>query len=316
MYWLRNEQKVQVCDLPAGRQAQVTMHKEPNAENKKLLFKNNHMKKIRLYAAATFVAAISFTSCKNDDKNTEMKEPKLKEENITYTGDSITMNGYVVYDENVEGARPAVLVVHEWWGMNDYAKMRARELAKLGYIAMALDMYGDGKQADNPDSAGKLATPFYMDPQMAKSRFDAAVTKLKTYSQVDATKVAAIGYCFGGAMVLNMAKLGNDLAGVVSFHGNLNVVPADKNLLKSQVLVCHGGADPFVPQAEADQFKKQMDSIGAKYTFKEYAGASHAFTNPNATAMGEKFKIPIKYDAAADSASWKDMKQFFNSIFK
>lgn len=245
-----------------------------------------------------------------------MKEPKLKEENVTYTGDSITMNGYVVYDENIEGTRPAVLVVHEWWGLNDYAKMRARELAKLGYIAMAVDMYGDGKQADNPDSAGKLATPFYTNPQMAKTRFDAALAKLKTYSQADNNKVAAIGYCFGGAMVLNMAKLGDDLTGVVSFHGNLNVVPADKDLLKAQILVCHGAADPFVPQAEVDIFKKQMDSIGATYTFKAYPGAVHAFTNPNATAMGEKFKIPIKYDAAADSASWQDMKNFFNTIFK
>lgn len=276
------------------------------------------MKQFRFFTAATLLAAILLTSCKNDNKKTvpDMKEPLLKEENITYTGDSITMNGYVVYDENIEGARPAVLVVHEWWGMNDYAKMRARELAKLGYIAMALDMYGDGKQARNPDSAGKLATPFYMNPQMAKTRFDAALAKLKTYGQANASKVAAIGYCFGGAMVLNMAKLGDDLAGVVSFHGNLNVVPADKNLLKAKILVCHGAADPFVPQAEVDQFKKQMDSIGANYTFKAYEGATHAFTNPDATAMGEKFKIPIKYDAAADSASWKDMKDFFTTIFK
>lgn len=276
------------------------------------------MKQFRLFTAAIIVAAFSLTSCKNEEKKTEpeMKELKLKEENITYTGDSITMNGYVVYDENMEGARPAVLVVHEWWGMNEYAKMRARELAKLGYIAMAVDMYGDGKQADNPDSAGKLATPFYMDPQMAKTRFDAALTKLKTYSQADVNKVAAIGYCFGGAMVLNMAKLGEDLKAVVSFHGNLIGVPINKDLLKAQVLVCHGAADPFVPQAEVDQFKKQMDSIGAKYTFKAYQGATHAFTNPNATAMGEKFKIPIKYDAAADSASWKDMKDFFSTTLK
>lgn len=264
------------------------------------------------------MAIITFSSCKSGDKKTEpeIKEPKFKEENITYSGDSITMNGFVVYDENVEGARPAVLVVHEWWGLNDYSKMRARELAKLGYIAMAIDMYGNGKQADNPDSAGKLSGPFYGDPQMAKRRFDAALDKLKKYSQTDANKVAAIGYCFGGAMVINMAKLGDNLAGVVSFHGNLNVVPADKNLLKAAILVCHGAVDPFVPQSEVDKFKKQMDSIGAKYTFKEYPDAVHAFTNPDATALGEKFKIPIKYNAAADTASWNDMKTFFGNIFK
>ena len=276
------------------------------------------MKFNRFLLTPILTSAILFTSCKSNNSKAapEMKEPKLKEENITYTGDSITMNGFVVYDENTEGARPAILVVHEWWGLNDYSKMRARELAKLGYIAMAVDMYGNGKQADNPDSAGKLATPFYMNPQMAKTRFDAALAKLISYSQADVNKTAAIGYCFGGAQVLNMAKLGDDLKGVVSFHGNLNVVPANKDLLKAQILVCHGAADPFVPQAEADQFKKQMDSIGAKYTFKTYEGATHAFTNPNATAIGEKFNIPIKYNAAADSASWKDMKNFFDTIFK
>ena len=276
------------------------------------------MKLNRFLPTAILASVILFTSCKSNDKKAtpEMKESKLKEENITYTGDSITMNGFVVYDENIEGARPAILVVHEWWGLNDYSKMRARELAKLGYIAMAVDMYGNGKQADSPDSAGKLATPFYMNPQMAKTRFDAALAKLISYSQADASKTAAIGYCFGGAQVLNMAKLGDDLKGVVSFHGNLNGVPANKDLLKAQILVCHGAADPFVPQSEADQFKKQMDSIGAKYTFKTYEGATHAFTNPNATAIGEKFNIPIKYNAAADSASWKDMKDFFDTIFK
>jgi dienelactone hydrolase len=276
------------------------------------------MKLQRILSIAALATGMLFTACKNSDKKkeTEMKEPKLKEENITYTGDSITMNGYVVYDENTEGARPAVLVVHEWWGLNDYSKMRARELAKLGYIAMAVDMYGDGKQADNPDSALKLAMPFYVNPKMAKTRFDAAFAKLKTYPQVDGAKMGAIGYCFGGAQVLNMAKLGDDLKGVVSFHGNLNVVPANKDLLKADVLVCHGAADPMVLQAEVDLFKKQMDSIGAKYTVKSYEGAMHAFTNPNATALGEKFKLGIKYNAAADTASWNDMKAFFDRIFK
>ena len=276
----------------------------------------------RLLPATALAVSISLISCNSTDKKPEakMKEPKLKEENITYSTsdikDSLILDGYVVYDENIEGNRPAIIVVHEWWGLNDYAKKRARDLAKLGYIAIALDMYGNGKRGDNPDAAGKLATPFYTNPQMAKQRFDAALVKLKTYSQADPEKVAAIGYCFGGAQVLNMAKLGDDLKGVVSFHGNLNVVPPNKDLLKAQILVCHGADDPFVPQAEVDQFKKQMDSIGAKYTFKSYEGAVHAFTNPDATAMGEKFKIPIKYNAAADSASWKDMRDFFDTIFK
>jgi dienelactone hydrolase len=280
------------------------------------------MKLQQLFYTILLVTIISFSSCNNEDKKTgtdtkeiEIKESKLKEENVNYTGDGITMNGFVVYDENKEGARPAVLVIHEWWGLNDYPKSRARQLAELGYIAMAIDMFGNGKTADNPDSAGKYIKPFYSDPQMTKARFDAALARLKTYAQADPNKIAAIGYCFGGAMVLNLARLGEDLKGVVSFHGNLLGVPPDKNKLKADVLVCHGAADTFVPQKEVDMFKKQMDSVGAKYTFKVYEGATHAFTNPDATAMGEKFKIPIKYNAAADSASWNDMKAFFGKIF-
>ena len=276
------------------------------------------MKPLQLLSFTILTSITLLLSCKNEDKKkeAEMKEPMLKEENVTYSGDSVTMNGFVVYDENSKGARPAILVVHEWWGLNDYSKMRARELAKLGYIAMAIDMYGDGKQADNPELAGQLATPFYADPQMAKRRFDAAVTKLKTYSQTNVTSIGAIGYCFGGTQVLNMANLGEDLKAVVSFHGGLQVVQPDKSTLKADVLVCHGGADPFVPQEQVDQFRKQMDSIGAKYTFKVYEGSTHAFTNPNATAMGEKFQLPIKYNAAADTASWNDMKAFLGKTLK
>jgi len=180
---------------------------------------------------------------------------------------------------------------------------------------MAVDMYGNGKRADNPTDAGNLAMPFYQNPQLAKTNFDAALNKFKTYDQVDANNIAAIGYCFGGGVLLNLARMGEDLKGVVSFHGSLVGTPADKNLLKAKILVCHGNDDKFVPQTEVDQFKKQMDSIGASYIFKGYDGATHAFTNPNATAMGQKFNLPIAYNAAADTASWNEMKGFFKNIF-
>ncbi|HLO37667.1 MAG TPA: dienelactone hydrolase family protein [Lacibacter sp.] len=264
------------------------------------------------------LAILAFAACNNEEAKTtaEVKAPVLKEENVTFTSDTNSMNGFVVYDENIEGTRPAILIVPEWWGLNDYAMMRARELAKLGYIAMAMDMYGHGKIADNPDSAGALAGPFYQNPQLAKTRMEQALSKLKSYKQADANNIAAIGYCFGGAMVLNTARMGLDVKGVVSFHGNLVGTPLNKDLLKAKILVCHGAADSFVPATEVATFKQQMDSAGIPYTFKEYADAVHAFTNPNATAMGEKFKIPIKYNAAADSASWKDMKEFFTSLFQ
>jgi dienelactone hydrolase len=276
------------------------------------------MKKMTLRYLLPVLAIVAFTACNNEEAKTaaETKQPLLKEENISFTSDTNSMNGFVVYDENIEGARPAILIVPEWWGLNDYAMMRARELAKLGYIAMAMDMYGHGKIADNPDSAGAAAGPFYQNPQLAKTRMEQALSKLKSYKQADANNVAAIGYCFGGAMVLNTARMGLDVKGVVSFHGNLVGTPLNKELLKAKILVCHGAADPFVPATEVATFKQQMDSAGISYTFKEYADAVHAFTNPNATAMGEKFNIPIKYNAAADSASWKDMKDFFTSLFQ
>ena len=240
---------------------------------------------------------------------------QIKEEAITYNADTVTMNGYLAYDSSNEKQRPVILIVHEWWGLNDYTKSRARQLAELGYLAMAVDMYGNGKQADDPQLAGQLATPFYINPAMAKARFDAAMELVKKMPEADTSQVAAIGYCFGGTQVLNMAKLGSPLAGVVSFHGGLAGVPADKNLLKAAILVCHGEADSFVPTAEVTQFKKEMDSIGANYTFKAYANATHAFTNPGATEKGKKYDMPIEYNAAADSASWNDMKAFFGKIF-
>ena len=274
---------------------------------------------------ALFAIAISLIySCNNaektgtgtDNKATEAeKSAMIAEENVTYSAGGVNMNGFISYDSAMEGKRPIVMVIHEWWGLNDYVKMRARELARLGYLAMAVDMFGNGKQADNPDSAGKLAGPFYADPQMAKARFDAGLQYIMQNSLADTSKVAAIGYCFGGGMALNIARLGENLDGVVSFHGNLVGTSANKDLLKAKILVCHGAADPFVPQAEVDKFKKQMDSIGANYTFKAYDSATHACTNPNATATGQKYNIPIAYNAKADSASWEDMKQFFRIIF-
>ena len=239
---------------------------------------------------------------------------QLKEDNISYSADTVNMNGYVVYSDSTSEKRPAVLVVHEWWGLNDYAKKRARQLADLGYIAMAVDMFGNGRTADNPDQAMALAMPFYQNPQLAKNRLDAALAKLKSYPQTDTSRIAAIGYCFGGYSVLNAAKLGADLKGVVVFHGNLGGAPPIKPM-KAEVLVCNGGDDKLVPEQEINNFKKQMDSVGRSYTFKSYPGALHAYTNPLATENGKKFNMPIAYNAEADKNSWNDMKEFLNRIF-
>ncbi len=252
----------------------------------------------------------------SDTTDKKTTQTKMKEETVHYSADTVKMDGFLVYDENNDKKRPAVLVVPEWWGLNDYVKSRAKQLADLGYIALAVDLFGNGQVADNPETAKKLTGPFYQDLQMAKARFDAALAKLKTYPGVDTNNIAAIGYCFGGTQVLNAARLGDNLKCVVSFHGGLSGAPADKNLLKAKILICHGEADQFVKPDEVAGFRKQMDSISADYTFKSYPGATHAFTNPNSTATGQKFKMPIEYNAAADAASWKDMKQFFDVVLK
>jgi dienelactone hydrolase len=260
---------------------------------------------------------VGLSSCKEKESKTEMKSgPQIKEETVYYKADSVNLKGYVYYDSSSDKKRPVVLVIHEWWGLTDYPRMRAKQLAELGYIAMAIDMYGNGVTADNPTDAQKMSTPFYTNPQMSQARFDAALRQIKAYPVADTNQVAAMGYCFGGGIVLNLARLGEPLKGVVSFHGSLIGVPANKDLLKAKILVCHGAADEFVKMDELDKFKKQMDSIHADYSVKIYPDATHAFTNPNATNMGKKFALPIAYNATADTASWKDMKEFFQKFFK
>ena len=248
----------------------------------------------------------------------ESKNPpaSVKEESVTYSDNGITLKGMVAYDSNLKGKRPVIIVVPEWWGLNDYIKMRARKLAELGYIAMAADMFGDGKTAADPKEAQSFTMPFYQDPLLAKSRVEAAIKRIKEFSQADPANIAAIGYCFGGFVVLNSAKLGTDLKGVVSFHGGLTGAPVKKDLLKAKVLVCQGGSDKFVSMDDYNSLKHKLDSIGADNTFRVYANATHAFTNPDATKTGKKFNMPIEYNEQADKDSWNDMKEFLTRVFK
>jgi dienelactone hydrolase len=241
---------------------------------------------------------------------------KIKEQIITYSVGNIDYKGFLAYVENLKGTRPAILIVPEWWGLNDYTKMRARKLAELGYVAFAVDMFGNGKIAENPTEAQSLTKSFYSNPQLSKLILEAALVKIKALKETDGSKILAIGYCFGGSVVLNCAKLGMDFKGVVSFHGGLKGVPADKNLLKAKILVCHGGDDKFVSQSDVNTFKHHLDSIGADYKLIVYPNATHAFTNPASTETGKKFNMPIAYNEKADKDSWNDMKLFFKSILK
>lgn len=249
--------------------------------------------------------------------NAQGRNTKITGEEVTYTSaDGTKLKGYVAFDENKKGKRPAIIVIPEWWGCNDYARYRADMLAGLGYIAIAADFYGNGKEGPTPKEAGELAMPFYQNPQLAKERIEAAVNKVKAYEQTDATQMACIGYCFGGSMSLNAANLGMDFKGVVSFHGGLAVVPAEEGKTKAKVLVCHGAADKFISDEELKKFRDNMDAAKVDYSFISYPDATHAFSNPDATENGKKFNIPIAYNMTADKKSWEDMKTFFKKIFQ
>jgi len=260
----------------------------------------------------TVIAAFSMTACEISDNHQLI----IKNEDLTIPADSVKMNCFIAYSDDTSSKKPIVLIVPEWWGLDTHVKTKANLLAELGYFAVGIDMYGNGKVASDPATAKTYTAPFYTNPQLALGRLQAALTKAKTYSQADTSRTAAIGYCFGGAMVLNSARLGLPVNGVVSFHGNLSGISPVKELFKAQVLICHGAIDQFVPAQEVATFKTQMDSLGIPYTFKEYANATHAFTNPASTENGKKFDLPIAYNEAADTASFNDMRVFFKRIFE
>jgi dienelactone hydrolase len=244
--------------------------------------------------------------------------PKIKGQAVEYTAGNTVLKGYLAYDANIKGKRPGVLVVHEWWGHNEYTRKRARMLAELGYTALALDMYGDGKQAMHPDEAGKFATEVMTHfNEEGKARFLAAEEFLKKQPTVGPDNIAAIGYCFGGGVVLNMAREGADLKAVASFHGSLAAVePAKPGAIKAKLRIYNGAADKFTTPEAIAAFKKEMTDANADFKFIDYPGAVHAFTNPDATKLGKKFKLPLAYDPKADKESWADMTEFFKEVFK
>lgn len=240
----------------------------------------------------------------------------VRGEEVSYTGGGANMKGYLAFDDAVKGKRPGVLVVHEWWGLNDYARSRARMLAESGYTALALDMYGDGKQTTHVDEAQKFYGEAMSSMDALKARFDAALQLLKQDPHVDPNRIAAIGYCFGGTVVLNMAALGEDLRGVGSFHGGLSIkTPPQVGSVKAKIRVYTGADDPFAPPKDVDAFKKMMDDAKADYKVTSYPGAKHSFTNPGADALGKAANMPFVYNADADKKSWTDLLQFFKGIF-
>jgi dienelactone hydrolase len=234
-------------------------------------------------------------------------------ETVEYQHGNVTCIGYLAYDDAVTGQRPGVLVIHEWWGLNDYAKRRTRMLAELGYIAFAADMYGDGQAVTTSKEASKLAGAVRGDSKIMRGRANAALAVLRRHPRTDTNRLAAIGYCFGGTGVLELARSGANIAGVVSFHGGLGTdAPAQAGDIKAKVLVCHGAADPHVNPAETAALRDEMDGAGADWQMIYYAHAVHAFTNPGA---GGDPSQGVAYNAAADRRSWRHMRVFFDEIF-
>ena len=243
----------------------------------------------------------------------------VKTQEIPYqSSDGTRMIGYFAYDDAIKGPRPGVVVVHEFWGLNDYAKRRARDLAGLGYSALAIDMYGDGKNTEHPKDAMAFMQAVNKDSAVSSARFQAGLDLLKQQAQTDPNKIAAIGYCFGGGVVLNAARQGVPLAGVVSFHGALaTTTPATPGSVKAKILVEHGAQDSMITADNVATFKAEMDKAGADYKFVSLAGAKHGFTNPDADRLGhgDHGGPDIGYNKAADEQSWADMQAFFKKIF-
>jgi dienelactone hydrolase len=244
------------------------------------------------------------------------KPPAIKEEPVTYKDGGTTLKGFVVYDEARQGRRPGMLVVHEWWGITPHVRSEARKFAEQGYTAIVVDMYGDGQTANNPKDAGKLAGSVMKNPPVMQSRFNAARAELVRHPTVDAARIGAAGYCFGGAVALNMARAGADLAGVAVFHASLATnTPAPKQV-KARILVLNGAADPFIKPDQIEAFKRDMGAAKANYRFINYPGAVHAFTNPEATELGKKFNLPIAYDAEMDREAKSEAAKFFADAFR
>jgi dienelactone hydrolase len=235
---------------------------------------------------------------------------------VEYNCNGVLHKGYFAWDSDAERSLPGVIVIHEWWGVNEYVKSRANMLAENGYCALAIDMYGNGQQAENPDQAGEAMNSVLGDMEVGTARLKAGYECLVSQDEVDSDRTAAIGYCFGGAMALHMARIGMPINAVASFHGALGSFhkPAP-GTVQAKLLVCHGEDDAMVTMDDVSAFREEMDQAGADYKVIVHPGAQHGFTSKEATTNGEKYGIPVGYNAKADTDSWAAMMELFDSCF-
>jgi dienelactone hydrolase len=232
---------------------------------------------------------------------------------IEYTEGGVVLQGFIAWDNASKGLRPGVLVVHVWWGHNEHARYQAKRLAEAGYVGFALDMYGKGKVTTHPKDAQGFMAEVKKDPAVIPARFHAALKQLKQDPHVSADHIAAIGYCFGGSVVLGEARSGADLEAVVTFHGALATKsPAEPGTVRARVLVLTGAADPFVPKEQVEAFTQEMKAAGVKFRVITYPGAKHGFTNPDAGKVGMD---ALEYNAEADKKSWAAMLELFTEVF-
>lgn len=240
----------------------------------------------------------------------------IHSEEIIYTANGIEMRGYIAWDANQDGPRPGVLVVHEWWGCDEYPQRRARMLAEAGYTGLALDLYGAGQLAQNPDEAGALMTARIDDMEGTRARFMAALDTLKAHHTVDANRSGAIGYCFGGGVVTHMACMGAPLNVTGSFHGAVGLAAVDgPDHIDCRIMVYNGEADVLIDEEQISGFKAQMEKTGAHYDFIQLPGALHGFSNPAATTNGQKYGLPLAYSKLADESSWAHMCLTMENVF-
>jgi dienelactone hydrolase len=240
-------------------------------------------------------------------------QAELVTKTVVYQHNGTVMQGFLVCDGAVKDKRPGVLVVHEWWGLNDFAREKAKQLAGLGYVALAADMYGGSRTTTDREEAGKLAGSLRGNAAVLRARAQAALKVLAADPRVDPKRLAAIGFCFGGTTVLELAYSGADLDGVVSFHGSLPIPqPDDLKRLKAAILVLHGADDPHVPAADLTAFEQAMRQAGVDWQLVLFGGAVHSFTNP---AAGNNKAAGVAYDARAARRSWRYMQEFFREIF-
>ena len=259
----------------------------------------------RLALACTFSALVAAACGKESG-------PRIETREVDYTLGETTMKGFVAFDAAAAGKRPGVVIVHEWWGNSQHERNQAQRLAQAGYVAFALDMYGSGKTTNHPQDAGTFAGEASRDPGVMLARFNAGLEQLRQDPHVDPERIGAIGYCFGGMVVLSAARAGADLDAVVSFHGALPKGKVDSGAVKARVLVLTGGADGFVPATAVEAFHNEMEAAGSAVRIVTYRNAKHGFTNPEAGTHGME---QLAYDSLTDKASWLAMRALFHEVW-